>query len=104
MPTLAANAWFGLVAKPLLSAAAATGTATGAWWVARRRGSTLAAKLKRQHLLLFVLLVTALARPLRAAVRHGLSNLCRLVANLWGLATGRLAVVRVGGELALVEK
>lgn len=113
-----ATSWLGpaalgalLRARPLLSAATAITATAGTVVVARRGGrgtgaavAQLLARLKARHAFFVLAVVVLLVPQLRRATGAGLSALGRLCSNLVGLATGRLAITRVSGELTIVEK
>ena len=60
-------------------------------------------RLRRWQVLLLAAVTTALVPWLRRGVASGLRGLVAFVANLTGLATGRLKVVEIGGRKTLVE-
>ena len=60
-------------------------------------------RIRRWHVLVLAAAVTALAPTLRHGATSGLQGLVMFVANVVGLATGRLKVVDISGQKTLVE-
>jgi hypothetical protein len=60
-------------------------------------------RLRRWHALLLAAVAAALVPWLRRGVAAGLRGIATFVANLVGLATGRLKVADIGGRKTLVE-